>query len=55
MLLSVNDIIGRRIVNVDIPDSIANRGTSTEAKYEIENFYKYLEKSIGCNSTMDNC
>ncbi len=44
MSLSVNDIIGRRTVNVDIPDCIANRRIPSEAKYELENFYQYLVK-----------
>ncbi len=38
------EVTNKRTVNVDIPDCIANRRIPTEAKYEIENFYKYLEK-----------
>ena len=38
------EVTRKRTVNVDIPDCIANRRIPTEAKCELENFYKYLEK-----------
>ena len=44
LLMSVNNIISRRTVNVDIPDCIANRRIPIEVKYELENFYQYLVK-----------